>query len=535
MAVALYARVSTARQAEKDLSIPDQLKQMRAWCKSQGYTVAMEYVEAGASATDDKRPEFQRMIGDATHSPTPFEGIIVHSLSRFFRDSLEFGLYERKLNKAGVKLVSITQQTSDDPSGEMARKIFNVFDEYQSKENGKHTQRAMKENARQGFWNGSTPPFGYRTEEVPLQGRRGNKKRLRLDPAESNIVKKIFNLYLNGHRGTALGLRSIATHLNERGLLKRGKSWGKTEVCNVLSNPIYKGEYYFNKRDSKSKKLKPEIEWIKLEVDKVVSAKLFDRARARSAARAPAKVPPRLVNTPTLLTGFLKCGCCGGSMTLATGKGGKYKYYKCTTRINKGTKACNGQSVPMENLDALILERMADKILIPSRIEMLLKEMRQKQTASRTTEKEEIGKLTAELKDLEKKRNRLFAAVEEGILPLDGSLKRRAHKQQVRHQEILTEIAGYRRSQYMPLKAIHSKHIENFSVAMRQRLLNRESCLGKEYLKLLVDNIIVDGKVATISGSYSALANALTQTTGGVPSFVPNWLPKQDSNKRTGE
>jgi DNA invertase Pin-like site-specific DNA recombinase len=168
MAVALYARVSTTRQAEKDLSIPDQLKQMKKWCKSKGYTVAMEYIEAGASATDANRPEFQQMIADATLSPPPFEAIIIHSLSRFFRDSLEFGLYERELTRAGVKLLSITQQTSDDPFGEMARKIFSVFDEYQSKENGKHTLRAMKENARHGFWNGSKSPFGYRVEEVPI-------------------------------------------------------------------------------------------------------------------------------------------------------------------------------------------------------------------------------------------------------------------------------------------------------------------------------------------------------------------------------
>ena len=66
MAVALYARVSTTKQAEKDLSIPDQLRQMREWCKANGYAVAQEYIEPGASATDDKRPVFQQMIAEAT-------------------------------------------------------------------------------------------------------------------------------------------------------------------------------------------------------------------------------------------------------------------------------------------------------------------------------------------------------------------------------------------------------------------------------------------------------------------------------------
>ena len=92
MAVALYARVSTTKQAEKDLSIPDQLKQMRDWCKRQGVGVAVEYVEPGASATDDRRPVFQQMIAEATREPAPFEAIVVHSLSRFFPDSREFAL-----------------------------------------------------------------------------------------------------------------------------------------------------------------------------------------------------------------------------------------------------------------------------------------------------------------------------------------------------------------------------------------------------------------------------------------------------------
>src|SRR5438105_10361062 len=126
MAVALYARVSTTRQAEQDLSIPDQLREMREWCKRNSFLVAKEYVEPGASATDDRRPVFQDMIADSTLTPPPFEAVVVHSLSRFFRDSIAFGLYERKLAKHSVKIVSITQQTSDDPSGELARRIFSV-------------------------------------------------------------------------------------------------------------------------------------------------------------------------------------------------------------------------------------------------------------------------------------------------------------------------------------------------------------------------------------------------------------------------
>ena len=107
MAVALYARVSTTRQAENDLSIPDQLRQLKEYCKSHNLAIAAEYVEPGASATDDRRPVFQQMIADATQPPAPFDAILVHSRSRFFRDLFQFLHYERLLVKVGVRVVSI--------------------------------------------------------------------------------------------------------------------------------------------------------------------------------------------------------------------------------------------------------------------------------------------------------------------------------------------------------------------------------------------------------------------------------------------
>jgi DNA invertase Pin-like site-specific DNA recombinase len=152
---ALYLRVSTARQAEHDVSIPDQRKQGEAYCLSRGLELVDTFVEAGASATNDRRPEFQRMIEAGTSKPAPFDVVVVHSFSRFFRDHFELEFYVRKLAKNGVKLLSITQEMGDDPMHVMMRQIMALFDEYQSKENAKHVLRALKENARQGFWNGS--------------------------------------------------------------------------------------------------------------------------------------------------------------------------------------------------------------------------------------------------------------------------------------------------------------------------------------------------------------------------------------------
>jgi site-specific DNA recombinase len=158
---ALYARVSTGKQAERDLSIPDQIRQMEAYCSSKGWEVARVYEERGASARDDRRPTFQEMIGEALRAEHPFDIILTLTTSRFFRDSAGAKIYKRRLAKRGVKVVAIHQEVSDDPMGEFVEGIFELIDQYESDMNGFHTLRAMKENARRGYYNGSRPKFGF--------------------------------------------------------------------------------------------------------------------------------------------------------------------------------------------------------------------------------------------------------------------------------------------------------------------------------------------------------------------------------------
>src|SRR5206468_11872911 len=87
--------------------------------------------------------------------------------------------------------------------------------------------------------------FGFGTVESPAQGNKGQrKKRLVVDADEAEIVRRIFALYLHGHQGAAMGCKSIAYFLNERGIARRGQRWTRTRVHEVLANEAYIGEYY---------------------------------------------------------------------------------------------------------------------------------------------------------------------------------------------------------------------------------------------------------------------------------------------------
>jgi DNA invertase Pin-like site-specific DNA recombinase len=348
---ALYLRVSTGRQADNDLSIPDQRRQAKAYCTSRGWEIVADYVEPGVSATDDRRPEFQRMIDAATTKPSAFDVILVHSFSRFFRDQFQLEFYVRRLAKAGVRLVSITQELGDDPMSNMIRQIMALFDEYQSKENAKHTLRAMKENARQGFWNGALPPIGYRIVEASEQRGHRTKKTLEIDPVQAETVRLIFRLAREGNGSSGpMGVKSIASHLNATGIRTRDSGrWGLDAVHKVLTRTTYVGRHRFNTKFWKTRERKAETEIVEMAVPAIIDKDEFEVVQMLLKSRSPAMTAPRIVSGPTLLTGICFCAACGGAMTLRTGKSGRYRYYTCCTKARQGETGCPGRTVPMEN------------------------------------------------------------------------------------------------------------------------------------------------------------------------------------------
>lgn len=530
MRVALYARVSTSRQAENDLSIPDQLRQLKEWCKANGHIVTSEYVEPGASATDDKRPIFQQLINDAMQKPQNFEAIIIHSLSRFFRDPIQFGVYERKLDKNKVKVISITQPTSDDSTGALVRQIITSFDGYQSAENSKHTSRAMKENARQGYFNGSKPPFGYTSVAAEVTGARGrSKKKLVINEDEAHIARIIYDLYLYGLKGKTIGQKEIGRHLTENGMLMRGKPWRVQKVHSVLSDPLYMGDYYFNVIDSKTGQKRDPSEWVKTEIPSIIDPLKFEQVRLKRESRAPDKISPSVLVSLTLMTGLIKCGQCGGSMTLATGKGGRYKYYKCTSRKNKGNHVCTSGNLPMEKTDQQVLQQLADKVFAPGRVQTMMESLRKRISLAKDGKQEQINLLNRQLKNTEERQHRLINAIEEGVIDLDETVKSRYQNLKTAHEALLIQIASVRKEHSEPIEHIKASQVERFSQILKDKLLAKDSAIAKTYLNLLVDKVVINENVATVTGSYDALAHAVSMNgkknehLKQVPTSISDW------------
>jgi len=530
---ALYLRVSTGRQSESDLSIPDQRRQGLAFCKARGWEVVVEFVDAGLSGTDDKRPELQRLLDMATTGGSPFDVVVVHSFSRFARDHFALEYHVRRLRKAGVRLVSTTQDLGDDPMSVMVRQVFALFDEYQSKENAKHVLRAMQENARQGFWNGAAAPYGYAIVAAEQRGAK-TKKKLAIDPVEAEVVRLIFRLIAEGD-GTCgpMGVKAVASWLNAHGYrTRRGARWGIGPLHKLITSATYKGEHRFNRAVWKTKEEKPASEQVVVPVDPIIDAVAFDAIQANLKSRNPRATPPRVVTGPILLTGIATCASCGGGMTLRTGKYGRYRYYTCGTCAQKGKSACKGRSIPMGKLDDIVIGRLADQLLTPERVGALLRGLMDRQTAKDADYANRLTALRAKLSDAEGRLGRLYQAIESGIAdPNDPTLKGRVAA--VKVERDTAQVAFDRAvAEMRPDARITEAKIAAFVAVMRNNVLTGDVPFRRAYLRAMIDNVEVDDAEIRIHGRRTVLERLVMgggAAPAGVPSFVRKWRGVRDS------
>ena len=326
--VATYARVSSERQAEKELSIPAQLKALKKYAHSRGWDVVAEYVDEAESARSANRPAFKDMIAAAKNRVKPFDCILVWKLSRFARNREDSVIYKSLLKRRKISVVSMNEHVDESPAGALLEGIIEVIDEFYSANLAQDTIRGMREAASRGFFMASRAPFGYKKVKVS----DGVKERptLEVDPATAPVVKEIFESSLLGN-----GLKEICKALNDRGITINGSRWSKGSLHYLLTNEAYTGTAVWG-RTSKGQKsedpVRVEGAWPAL-----VSREMFDNVQRAMRDRAPTVRRPGRVGSKFLLSGLLKCGVCGKPYTGQGAKSGQFSYYICGTLYKEGS------------------------------------------------------------------------------------------------------------------------------------------------------------------------------------------------------
>jgi site-specific DNA recombinase len=241
----------------------------------------------------------------------------------------------------------------------------------------RQTSRKSGWSAKQGFWNGATPPLGYKVVEAERRGQRV-KKKLDIDAVEAETIRLIFRLYQDGDGAAGpLGVKETTKWLNSHGYrTRRGATIGVGPVHKILTNACYASwQWPYGVRSSRDGKKHDPSTVIHIPVPVLVEQADFDRVQTKLTRSNPKTTPPRVVNGPLLLTGIAMCATCGSGMT-RTGttnrQGRSHSYYSCAGCQQKGMTVCKGRHIPARTLDEIVLTNLKQHVLAPGRITMLI-------------------------------------------------------------------------------------------------------------------------------------------------------------------
>ena len=417
MKATIYARVSSEKQAEKDLSIPSQLKALRKYALQRGCEIVSEYVDEAESAKSANRPAFQEMVAAAKRKEKPFDIILVWKLSRFARNREDSIIYKSLLRKRGISVISINEQIDDTASGRLLEGMIEVIDEFYSANLAQDTMRGMKENISRGFFNGGNVPFGYRKVKVMVNGAQ--KTKLELNETEATIVKRAFQMALTG-----IGGKEIARTLNDDGLRTRaGNLFGTTVINFWLKNPAYTGALIWNRTDRTSNQVfrKPASELIVIPNTHaaLISMADFERVQGFLTDRRPIFTHPRAVSSPYILSGLAFCTKCGSAMIGTAAKSGKYLYYECDARFKKGKDSCVGLRVRKDMVENFVLEKIKEDILTKENLAKLVSLVNSELLNTNSHQEKQLDDTEKNLAQISGKLTKLYAALESGKLEMD--------------------------------------------------------------------------------------------------------------------
>lgn len=438
---ALYARVSSDRQAERDLSIPAQLKALRQYADKHGWKVVEQFVDEAESARTADRPEFQRMMGLSKQKEPPFTVILVWKLSRFARNREDSILYKTMLRKHGVQVVSINEHIEDSPSGRMLEGMIEVVDEFYSANLSSDTIRGMNENASRGFLNGGRAPYGYRRVKVKVG--EIEKAKLEAVPEHAPLVKRAFQMCVDG-----MGVKEIAKKLNAEGYKTRaGREWTNTVLYYMLTNEAYTGVTTFNGYrywDSKGSKEQKAIR-VEGTHEALVTREQFEKARQVLKERGFTVTHPRAVASDYLLSGILYCGLCNAKMLGTTAKGGQFVYYGCQNYLKKGRQACAAGLVGRDRLEGAVIDTLKDDVLTDANLTELVHLINEEANLNRGTSAKRMGETDAQLRALNGRLDKLYVALETGHVdmadlgPRIKALRAQIEASEARKREISAE------------------------------------------------------------------------------------------------
>ncbi|WP_249435726.1 recombinase family protein [Paenibacillus sp. Marseille-Q4541] len=366
-----YVRVSTQKDSQKD-SPEHQEAFIKEHAARSNTTISYVYQDRDSATSIVAREDVQQMITDAKRGE--IRSLWFASLSRFSRDALDAISLKRILvNALKIRVVSIEDgYDSAIKDDELLFGIKSVINQNTSGDISIASRRGKRQSAIEGNFTGSIAPFGYR------KVTDGKRKTLEVIPEQAEIVKKIFDLYLNGY-----GDKAIVKFLNGDNDQQKvypsskGGEWGLSSVQRILKNENYTGYTVFGKhttevsyndladlmdRGKKLVNLPPE-KWERTTFqthEAIISQEVFNQAQEIRLLRGGKTRGGRrsYVNVFAKMFFCAECGSaivCGKSIA----HGREYRYLICSRRRRMGEAGCsNAKWLPYLQIRDELIEKL---------------------------------------------------------------------------------------------------------------------------------------------------------------------------------
>lgn len=416
---ALYCRLSQEDALDGDSnSIINQKAILSKYVNDNNYLSPQFYIDDGWSGTNFERPSFKEMIKDIEDGKV--KTVIVKDMSRLGRDYLKVGYFsEIFFPDNDVRLIAINDGVDSFKGDNDFTPFRNLFNDFYAKDTSKKIRAVFKSKGMSGEHLGQ-PIFGYMKNP-------DNKKQWVIDESAAEVVRKIFDLCIDGKGPTQIAkilrkekiltTKSYYAQAKGKPLPDNPYHWNENSVIHILERMEYTGCTVNFKTYTKSYKLKKKLENPKENwaifydtQEPIISKEQWKLVQElRQSKRRNTKT-----NKQGLFSGLIFCADCGSKLHFATCKrfDSTQDHYRCS-QYKGNTGSCTVHFIREETLKKIVLSQIFDVTAMmydnaDKFFNLVAKQQLDEQSKEIQNKKKQITKFQKRITELDKIFKRIY-------------------------------------------------------------------------------------------------------------------------------